>query len=96
MCNTVLWTLVIRPLGMGGAMDGITNYFLVDHYYGRKAVWFAMLVTLLVLGSCNHLCFSLDHHFGYFGAQPHLLCFHLRHSVIFGGYMDGRITNETE
>jgi hypothetical protein len=92
MRNKVLWTLVICPLGMGGAMGGITNYFLVDHYYGQKAVWFTALLTLLVLGSCNYLCFSLDHHFGYFGAQSHPLWFHLRYPAIFGaGWFSGTL-----
>ncbi|BAE65461.1 unnamed protein product [Aspergillus oryzae RIB40] len=58
MIYKVLWTLIICPLGMGGAMGGITNYFLVDYYYGKRAVWFTALLTLLVLGSCNYLCFN--------------------------------------
>ncbi|KAB8218144.1 hypothetical protein BDV33DRAFT_232334 [Aspergillus novoparasiticus] len=60
MIYKVLWTLIICPLGMGGAMGGITNYFLVDYYYGKKAVWFTALLTLLVLGSCNYLCFRAE------------------------------------
>ncbi|RAQ79204.1 hypothetical protein COH21_012904 [Aspergillus flavus] len=88
----VLWTLIICPLGMGGAMGGITNYFLVDYYYGKRAVWFTALLTLLVLGSCNYLCFSLDHYFGYFGAQTHPLWFHWRYPAIFmSGWSSGKL-----
>ena len=82
--HKILWTLVFCPLGMGGAMGGITDVFLVDHYYGRKAVWFTAVLSLFVLGSCNYLCFSLDHHFGWFGAEDHPLWFHWRYPAIFG------------
>lgn len=82
--HKILWTLVICPLGMGGAMGGITDVFLVDHYYGRKAVWFTAVLSLLVLGSCNYLCFSLDHYFGWFGAEDHPIWFRWRYPAIFG------------
>ncbi|UDD62201.1 hypothetical protein AFCA_009529 [Aspergillus flavus] len=36
----VLWTLVFCPLGMGGAMGGLINCFIVDHYYGKRAAHF--------------------------------------------------------
>lgn len=87
-----IWTLIVCPLGMGGAMGSITNVFLVDHYYGQKAVWFTAVLTLLVLGSCNQLCFSLDHHFGYFGASSHPLWFHWRYPAIFlAGWSTGKL-----
>ncbi|KAL6228934.1 hypothetical protein BDW75DRAFT_119120 [Aspergillus navahoensis] len=90
--HKVIWTLVICPLGMGGAMGGITNYFLVDHYYGQRAVWFTAILTLLVLGSCNHLCFTLDNYFGYFGSKSHPLWFHWRYPAIFmSGWSSGKL-----
>lgn len=92
LIHKILWTLVICPLGMGGAMGGITNCFLVDHYYGQKAVWFTALLTLLVLGGCNHLCFALDHYFGYFSASSHPLWFHWRYPAIFmSGWFSGKM-----
>ncbi len=92
MVNKVIWTLVLCPLGMGGALGGITNYFLVDHYYGQKAVYFTALLTLLVLGSCNYLCFSLDHYFGYFGAEGHPMWFHWRYpALLLNGYTNGKL-----
>lgn len=88
----MLWTLIICPLGMGGAMGGLTVFFLVDHYYGRKAVWFTTVLTLLVLGGCNHLCFALDHYFHYFGASSHPLWFHLRYPFIaMSGWSSGEM-----
>lgn len=88
----MIWTLILCPLGMGGAMAGITTYFLVDHYYGQKAVWFTALLSLLVFGSCNYLCFALDHYFDYFGASSHPLWFHLRYPAIFmSGWSSGKL-----
>lgn len=78
----VLWTLFLCPLGMGGAMGGLLDFFIVDHYYGSKAVHFTSVIALLVLGSCNYLCFSLDHHFGWFGAESHPLWFNWRYPMI--------------
>lgn len=88
----VIWTLVICPLGMGSAMACLTIYFLVDHYYGQKAVWFTTLLSLLVFGSCNYLCFALDHYFDYFGASSHPLWFHLRYpAVALSGWSSGKM-----
>lgn len=92
LVHKMIWTLVLCPLGMGGALGGITNVFLVDHYYGTKAVWFTALLTLLVLGSCNFLCFSLDHYFGYFGAEAHPMWFHWRYpALLLNGYQCGKL-----
>lgn len=92
MTNKIIWSLVICPIGMSGAMGGITTYFLVDHYYGQKAVWFTALLSLLVFGTCNYLCFSLDHYFGYYGASSHPLWFHWRYPAIFlGGFNSGKL-----
>jgi hypothetical protein len=44
----MIWTLVFCPLGMGGAMGGIVNYFIVDYYYGKKAAHFTALLCLLI------------------------------------------------
>ncbi|KAJ5278683.1 hypothetical protein N7478_004055 [Penicillium angulare] len=45
----VMWTLVFCPLGMGGAMGGLINVFIVDHYYGKKAAQFTGILSLLIL-----------------------------------------------
>jgi hypothetical protein len=88
----VLWTLVFCPLGMGGAMGGLINWFIVDYHYGTKAVHFTAILSLLVLSSCNYLCYSLDHHFGWFGAAEHPLWFHWRYPMIWAvGYFNGRL-----
>lgn len=88
----ILWTLLFCPLGMGGAMGSIVNYFIVDYYYGSKAIHFTALISLLVFGSCNYLCFNLDHHFGWFGAAEHPLWFHWRYPMIYGvGWVNGRL-----
>jgi hypothetical protein len=87
-----IWTLIFCPLGMGGAMGGIVNYFIVDHYYGKKAAHFTALLSLLILGNCNYLCYRLDHHFGWFGATDHPMWFHWRYpSIWLVGYVNGRM-----
>ncbi|KAF3391102.1 hypothetical protein DPV78_011077 [Talaromyces pinophilus] len=70
----VMWTLVFCPLGMGGAMGGLVNFFIVDHYYGKKAAHFTGILALLILSACNYLCYNLDRHFGWFGATEHPMC----------------------
>lgn len=56
----VLWTLVFCPLGMGGAMGGLINCFIVDHYYGKRAAHFTGILSLLILSSCNYLCSTMQ------------------------------------
>ncbi|KAE8373860.1 hypothetical protein BDV26DRAFT_271020 [Aspergillus bertholletiae] len=86
----VLWTLVFCPLGMGGAMGGLINCFIVDHYYGKKAAHFTGILSLLILSACNYLCYNLDRHFGWFGATEHPLWFHWRYPMIWlVGYSNG-------
>jgi hypothetical protein len=51
----VMWTLLFCPLGMGGAMGGLINLFIVDHYYGKKAAHFTGILSLLILSTCNYL-----------------------------------------
>lgn len=88
----MIWTLVLCPLGMGGALGSIVSVFLVNRIYGTKAVWFTALLSLLVLGSCNVLCFNLDHYFGYFGASTHPFWFHWRYPAIFmSGWSTGKL-----
>ncbi|KAF7537304.1 hypothetical protein G7054_g3813 [Neopestalotiopsis clavispora] len=88
----ILWTLVFCPLGMGGAMGGLINWFIVDHHYGTKAVHFTAILSLLVLSSCNYLCYNLDKHFGWFGAAEHPLWFHWRYPMIWAvGYLNGKL-----
>ncbi|BCR93100.1 uncharacterized protein AKAW2_10146A [Aspergillus luchuensis] len=86
----VMWTLVFCPLGMGGAMGGLTNGFIVDHYYGKKAAHFTGILSLLILSACNYLCYNLDRHFGWFGANEHPMWFHWRYPMIWVvGYCNG-------
>ena len=86
----VMWTLVFCPLGMGGAMGSLTNVFIVDHYYGKKAAHFTGILSLLVFSTCNYLCYNLDRHFGWFGASEHPMWFHWRYPMIwFIGYWNG-------
>lgn len=86
----VMWTLVFCPLGMGGAMGGLINIFIVDHYYGKKAAHFTGILSLLLLSTCNYLCYSLDRHFGWFGAAEHPMWFHWRYPMIWAvGYYNG-------
>ncbi|KAH9991329.1 hypothetical protein F4779DRAFT_609654 [Xylariaceae sp. FL0662B] len=59
-----MWTIFFCPLGMGGAMGGLINAFFVDTLYGAKAVQFCAILSVLVLGSCNILCYNLDLVFG--------------------------------
>lgn len=88
----ILWTLLFCPLGMGGAMGGIINYFIVDHYYGTRAVHFTALIGLFIFGNCNYLCYNLDHHFGWFGAAEHPIWFHWRYPMIYVvGYFNGKL-----
>jgi hypothetical protein len=87
-----LWTLFFCPLGMGGAMGGLVNCFITDKYYGSQAVTFVALLSLLVLGSCNDLCYKLDHYFEYFGSVQHLWWFHFRYPfILLGGVSNGRL-----
>ncbi|KAL6232814.1 hypothetical protein BDW75DRAFT_232460 [Aspergillus navahoensis] len=72
----ILWTLVFCPLGMGGAMGGLINVFIVDHYYGKKAAHFTEVLALLALWVvwCR--------------GDP--LWFHWRYPMIWGvGYWNG-------
>jgi hypothetical protein len=86
----VMWTLVFCPLGMGGAMGGLINCFIVDHYYGKKAAHFTGILALLILSTCNYLCYNLDRHFGWFGAAEHPMWFHWRYPMIWAvGYWNG-------
>ncbi|ABN68190.1 predicted protein [Scheffersomyces stipitis CBS 6054] len=90
--NKVLWTLVFCPLGMGGAMGGIVNVFIVDKYYGSKAIYLTTVISVLVLGGCNILCYNLDLVFHFFGASDHPLWFHWRYPMIaFVGYSSGKL-----
>ena len=82
----VLWTLIFCPLGMGG----LINVFIVDYHYGKKAAHFTGLLALLILSLCNYLCYSLDRHFGWFGATEHPMWFHWRYPMIWAvGYVNG-------
>lgn len=71
-------------------MGGLTNGFIVDHYYGKKAAHFTGILSLLILSACNYLCYNLDRHFGWFGANEHPMWFHWRYPMIWVvGYCNG-------
>ncbi|KAF4784665.1 hypothetical protein HER10_EVM0010945 [Colletotrichum scovillei] len=92
MFPKLMWTIVFCPLGMGGAMGGLINAFIVDRIYGRRAVHFVSILSVLVLGGCNNLCYNLDLVFGWFGAQDHFWWWHWRYlGVWFVGYFNGRM-----
>lgn len=78
----VMWIFVFCPLGMGGAMGGLMNSFIVNYYYGKKAAHFNGILALLILSACSHLCFNLDRQFGWFGAMEYLVWFHSRYPMI--------------
>ena len=64
-----LWT-VICGIGMGVTVGAFVNLFIIDKYIGIKAITLTILLTLATLGIiCNRLCFQLDLHFHYFGAE---------------------------
>ncbi|KAL1860707.1 hypothetical protein Daus18300_009050 [Diaporthe australafricana] len=87
-----MWTIFFCPLGMGGAMGGLTNAFLVDRIYGSRAVHFLAILSVLVLGACNDLCYNLDLIFGWFGAQDHFWWWHWRYPMIWMiGYTNGKL-----
>lgn len=92
MLHKVLWTLVICPLGMSGALGSLINAFCVDRLYGARAVQFCAVMSVLVLGGCNILCYNLDLIFGWFGAQQHYWWWHWRYPMIYlSGYSTGKL-----
>ncbi|RMJ20058.1 hypothetical protein CDV36_000223 [Fusarium kuroshium] len=92
MFPRLMWTIFFCPLGMGGAMGGLVNAFIVDKHYGSKAVQFCAIMSLLVLGACNDLCYNLDLVFGWFGAHEHFWWWHGRYPMIYGvGFMTGKL-----
>ncbi|OHE96011.1 hypothetical protein CORC01_08704 [Colletotrichum orchidophilum] len=87
-----MWTIVFCPLGMGGAMGGLINAFIVDRIYGMRAVHFVAILSVLVLGACNILCYNLDLMLGWFGAQSHFWWWHWRYlGAWFVGYVNGKM-----
>ncbi|KAL0935464.1 uncharacterized protein CTRU02_210055 [Colletotrichum truncatum] len=87
-----MWTIVFCPLGMGGAMGGLINAFIVDRIYGNRAVHFVAILSILVLGTCNNLCYNLDLMLGWFGAKDHFWWWHWRYLLIwFVGYTNGKL-----
>jgi hypothetical protein len=70
-----LWT-VICGIGMGATVGAFLNLFIIDKYIGIKAITLTLLLTLVTLGIiCNRLCFQLDLHFHYFGAETNPMLF---------------------
>lgn len=87
-----MWTVFFCPLGMGGAMGGLVNAFIVDRHYGSRAVHFCAVMSLFVLGTCNDLCYNLDLVFGWFGSREHFWWWHGRYPMIYAvGYGTGKL-----
>ncbi|KAI8067041.1 hypothetical protein BC940DRAFT_239470 [Gongronella butleri] len=78
-----VWTMILCPIGMGSTMGCLTNFFLTDKFYGREGVIFSVILHFLVMGTCNWLCFNLDHHYEYFGSVSTPMWFHARYPFIF-------------
>ncbi|UJR18036.1 hypothetical protein I4U23_004937 [Adineta vaga] len=55
-------------IGMGSALGTSINMFITDRYFNTKAILGTILLGCPVFGSCNVLCFRLDHHLDYWGA----------------------------
>ncbi|KAI0597456.1 hypothetical protein F4775DRAFT_560295 [Biscogniauxia sp. FL1348] len=86
------WTLVFCPLGMGGAMGGLVDAFVVDRAYGGRAAHLCALLSVLVLGACNALCYHLDLVFGWFGAADSFWWWHARYPLIYAaGWANGML-----
>ena len=64
----IMWTLFFCGIGMGSTMGTLVNMFITDQYFNSKAIFGTTLLGLLVFGTCNILCFRLDHHFDYYGS----------------------------
>lgn len=92
MFPKLMWTIFFCPLGMAGAMGGLINAFIVDRHYGSRAAHFCAIMSLLVLGACNDLCYNLDLIFGFFGARDHFWWWHCRYPAIYiTGYFTGKL-----
>ena len=70
----VIWTLFFCGIGMGATFGALVSLFVVGKLTGVKAITASSIIVMIVLFSCNILCFSLDLNFGFFGASsnPHL------------------------
>ena len=64
----IIWTLFFCGIGMGSTMGTLINIFITDQYFNKKAIFGSLILGLIVFGTCNVLCFRLDHHFDYYGA----------------------------
>ncbi|CAF1428924.1 unnamed protein product [Didymodactylos carnosus] len=67
----IVWTLFFCGVGMGATMGTLINIFITDQYFNYKAIFGSLILGIIVFGTCNILCFNLDHHFDYWGAIKH-------------------------
>ena len=68
LLDKIIWTMGFCGLGMGLALGGLINLFLVGRVTGAKAILWTTLFAFTTLGiACNWLCMNLDRHFRYFG-----------------------------
>jgi hypothetical protein len=87
----ILWTLFFCGIGMGSTMGTLINLFITDQYFNNKAIFGSLILGLIVFGTCNILCFRLDHHFDYYGAIKYPIFFLSKGFLagILGSLMNG-------
>lgn len=89
----IMWTLFFCGVGMGSTMGTLTNIFLTDQYFNYKGIFGSLILGFIVFGTCNVLCFRLDHHFDYYGAIKYPVFFLSKGFVagilgsLFNGYL---------
>ena len=87
----IVWTLFFCGIGMGATMGTLINIFITDQYFNSKAIFGSFVLGLIVFGTCNVLCFRLDHHFDYYGAIKYPIFFLSKGFLagILGSLMNG-------
>ncbi|UJR07126.1 hypothetical protein I4U23_011414 [Adineta vaga] len=63
-----MWTLFFCGIGIGSTIRTLINMFITDRYFNKKAILGTIILGCVVFGSCNILCFRLDHHMDYWVA----------------------------
>lgn len=71
-----LWTVIFCGLGMGATLGALISWWVEGKFWGMSAILVCSAISFIILGLfCNFLCFQLDMHFGYFGAEKTPLLF---------------------
>lgn len=87
-----LWTIVFCGIGMGSALGAFIIMFVIDRFIGIKAIIITTLLSFMLLGlGCDFLCFYLDLHFHFFGANVNPTAFLVNGitASILGGLIAG-------